>query len=300
MAAYSGRKETGLWDGGFVTSKKAAEFNDYAVTTVNTKRYFNVNTNRYGYTAANSPLLEIDTSKHWQFGASTYTYQLSYNNRTASGHMGIRQYDSRGNLSYYYMCGNFGPTTLSRQANPGDTTIYLTNNSGWYTGTSAGSDLAVFFPASHPYYSRPYYYSRLVARYDGPSFSLTAHGDYSVNLDAGLPNWGYSLPAGTPIGNGRGTNANLYNITSNTNYDNFQKWRTFTSSVYHGERIDGGNFINDTRYVRFLHLVNYTYRTETAGDSARYYIANIMAVRCKNGIARPTKLFQRKLPGPFY
>mgnify|MGYP003654277491 CR=1 FL=1 len=300
MAGHSGRKETGLWNSGYVGSKKAAEFTDYAVTIADTKRYFDINANTYGTGSYSGPLLEIDTSKYWQFGASTYTYQLSYNNRTASGHMGIRQYDSQGNLSYYYMCGDYGPTTLSRQANAGDTTIYLTSNSDWYTGTSTGSDLAVFFPAAHPLYSTPYYYSRLTARYDGTSFVLTAQGDYSVNLDAGLPNWGYSLPAGTPIGNGRGTNANVYNINSGTNHDNFEKWRTFKSSVYHGDRFDGGDFINDTRYVTFLHLRNYTYRTETAGDSARYYIANIFAVRCKNGIAKPLALFQRELPGPFY
>ncbi len=35
--SFSGRKETGLWDGGSAGSKKAVEFTDYAVTTVNTK-----------------------------------------------------------------------------------------------------------------------------------------------------------------------------------------------------------------------------------------------------------------------
>lgn len=310
MVAYIKRRETGKWDGGYVKAVKRQTDHDFTnytnkiVVTPTTKanrRYFDINSNVYGSGAYNGPRLEVDVEKYYYtFGASTYTYQLSYNNRTASGHMGIRQYDQWGNLAYFYMCGDYGPTTLSRQANPGDTTIYISNNSGWYTGTSTNSDLAVFFPASHPNYSTPYFYSRLVARYQGPTLAATGSGDYSMTLDNPLPNWGYSLPAGTPIGNGRGTNSNWYIITGNTDHDNLNKWRTFKSSVYHEFRYNGGSFINGVKYVSFLHLRNYRYRSEQAGDSARYYIANIMAIARPKNRTLPTRLFQRGLPGPFY
>lgn len=312
MASFLGRRETGKWDGGYHKSRKhktSHDFTNYSNYTANSKsRYFHINSNSYGSGAYNGPLLEVDVENYYYaFGASVYTTTLSYNNRTGSGHMGIRQYDADGNTAYYYMCGDYGATTLTRAASPGDTTIYIANGSGWYEGTSTGNCYAVFFPATDPKYSTPYYYSRRTQRYvnDGNAVTDIGGGEWSVTLTGGLPNWGYALPVGTPVGNGRGNNANWYIITGNTNYDNLNKWRTFISQPRKGYRYDGaagggGGFINGIKYVRFLHLRNYAYRLETAGNSARYYITNVFAIRRPNGTSLPTSLFQRGLPGPFY
>jgi len=309
MGGYSGKRKLGLWEGGTadpaLRNEVDHEFTNYGEHLTSTGlRYFDVNTNVYGSTAANSPKVEIKDGFYYTFGASVYTYALSYNNRTGSGHMGIRQYDKDDNLVYYYMNGHYGRTTLTRSASPGDTKIYVASASGWYSGTSTNSNLAVFFPPDHPTYSTPYWYSRLSARYNlttqGTPYTDIGGGEWEVNLTGSIPDWGYSLPVGTPVGNGRGTNANSYIITGNTNYNNFETWRTFQSGAKFGRSFDGGHFINGAKYARFLHLRNYTYRGESAGNSARYYIANIFALRRPTNRVLPTKLFQRKLPGPFY
>ena len=308
MSATSGRYETGRFKGGYVLSRKyktGHAFTDYSDTLGpnNKKRYFNVSNNVYGSGAYSGPLLEVDVENYWYtFAASTYTYQLSYNNRTASGHMGLRQYDAQGYTAYYYMCGGYGNTTLSRAASAGDTTIYITNGSGWYDGTTAGNCYATFYPAADSLYSTPYFYSRRSVRYANTGTAVTdiGGGEWSVTLSSGLPNWGYSLPAGTPISNGRGNNANWYIITGNTNHNNLNTWRTFRSSPYTKYRFNGGSFINGITHVRFLHLRNYTYRIETAGAAAKYYVANIAAVRRKTNEVLPVSLFQRGLDGPFY
>jgi hypothetical protein len=38
----------------------------------------------------------------------------------------------------------------------------------------------------------------------------------------------------------------------------------------------GANFRDGTKYIRFLNLMNYNYRTETAGASAQYLLDNIL------------------------
>ena len=308
MSGFAGRRELGEFDGGSVRSKvnqTGHEFTNYSDVITNGVRYFDVNTNVYGSGAYNGPRIRVFPEKwYYTFAASTYTYQLSYNNRTASGHMGIRQYDAQGNLAYYYMNGHYGRTTLTRAASPGDTAIYVADASGWYSGTSNSNNFATFFPASHPDYSTAYYYSRLATRYnrttDGTPYTNLGGGEWQVNLQGSLPNWGYSLPVGTPVGNGRGSNANSYVTTGNTNHDNLNQWRTFKSSPRHEYQYNGGNFINGITHVSFLHLRNYTYRSETAGNSARYYIANIKAIRRKTDRVLPNRLFQRGLTGNFY
>ena len=308
MSAIIHRDETGLFDGGYVKSRRKKTghlFTNYSNTVSGRKRYFNIGSNVYGSGAYNGPLMAVEPDKYYYtFGASVYTYALSYNNRHGSGHMGIRQYDAQGSLAYYYMNGHYGRTTLTRAASPGDTSIYVADASGWYSGTSNSNNFATFFPASHPNYSTPYYYSRFATRYnrtsDGTPYTNLGGGEWQVNLQGSVPSWGYSLPVGTPVGNGRGSNSNSYVVTSNTDYNNFEKWRTFKSGVRHGYSYDGGNFINGIKFVRFLHLRNYRYRSETAGDSARYYITNIMAFERPNNNVLPTRLFQRGLPGPFY
>lgn len=312
MAGFTGRRETGQWNGGWSKSRKYRTghlFTNYSNHTPDTsRRYFTVGSGSYGSGAYNCPLLEVDVQNYYYtFGASVYTHTLSYNNRTGSGHMGIRQYDADGNTAYYYMCGDYGKTTLTRAASPGDTTIYIASGSGWYEGTSAGNCYATFFPATDPKYSTPYYYSRRTQRYvnDGNAVTDIGGGEWSVTLTGGLPNWGHALPVGTPVGNGRGSNANWYIVTGNTNFNNLNKWRTFRSTARKGYRYDGaagggGGFINGIKYVRFLHLRNYTYRSEQAGAAAQYYITNIMAIRRPDGVQPSVELFQRGLPGPFY
>jgi len=309
MSSIIHNEDTGLFTGGYVKTKRrlnsVGSFTNYSNYKTGKRRYFHMNSNSYGSGAYNSPMMAVEPSKYYYtFGCSVFTHTLSYNNRAGSGHMGIRQYDAQGSTAYYYMCGHYGRTTLTRAASAGDTSIYVADASGWYSGTSNSNNFATFFPASHPNYSTPYYYSRLAVRYnrtsDGTPYTNLGGGEYQVNLQGTLPNWGYSLPIGTPVGNGRGSNANSYIITGNTDFNNLNKWRTFKSAVRHGYLYDGGNFINGIINVRFLHLRNYRYRSEKAGDAARYYLANIMGIRRPNNNVLPTSLFQRGLPGPFY
>ena len=304
MALIHNRRELGLFGGGPESLDVENDFVDFDAYATRTGKRRGLIENVYGSGAYQGPRIRVYPNDFWYtFSGSTYTLELSYNNRTASGHMGIRQYDSSGNIIRGYNNGGTGNTTLSRAASPGDTVIYVADASAWYTGTSSNSAYATFFPSDGDMGpTEPYYYSRYVKAYDstGSQISQTGQGDWEVQISGTLPDWGFSYSVGTLVSNGRGSNSNSYIITGNTNHNNLGKWRTFKSTPRHGERINGGDFYNGVVKVSFLHLRNYTYRSESAGDSAKYLIGNILALRRPDNRTIPLKVLQKGLEGEFY
>jgi hypothetical protein len=293
MAAHTGRKQFGLFDNGCFQKRTNTNFEVYNIYTqdaISNSVCGVVDYNTYGSGFYSNYRVPIDPSKSYQFAVSVRTIQRSYNDRLGSGHLGIRMWDKDNNLLRYGTIQNSSsaPTSqLTREAFPGDTVLYI--NEPW-SGTHSQSWVS-FYPASHPDYSTPYYTTQFSVQYDDTSYTDIGGGEYTVTLNSGLPNWGYALPAETPILQRLGyVNPNIYNLGA-PNYP--ETWTTYITTVVSGENFDGGFFRNGTRYVSFLNLRNYNFRNETDGNSARYLIDNILCVECPNGVAWPNELFKR-------
>ena len=71
-----------------------------------------------------------------------------------------------------------------------------------------------------------------------------------------FPNIGYATPAGTPVMNGvaGGTYSYVFYPTEAA----YGEWSTYTSAPFTGEdRNSGTPFRYGTKYVSFMHLINY-------------------------------------------
>lgn len=293
MSAVAGRKTFGLFNNGCFKNNNNSDFSSYTLYTSDSLSYGAcgaVDYNTYGGGYYPPERVPIDTNKYYQYAVSVKTIQTSYLGRNGSGHLGIRMYDANQGLIRVNNGGrSTDTTTLTRAASPGDTTIYL--DEPW-SGTNLWTYI-VFFPAGHPDHdsSRPWYFRGFPVTYDDTSYTDIGGGEYTITLDAGLPNWGYSLPAGTAVTQRIGfANNNTYTLGAPI-YPT--EWTTYISGVLHGEYYNNGNFHNGTKYISFLNLRNHNYRSENSGDSARYLIDNILWVECPGGEPWPNELFSR-------
>ena len=298
MAAFTGRTKMGLYENGKAQSGTDYEFTGYNYTTADALSgdgCFAVDYNVYGSGLQSDLYIPVDTSKYYIHSVSMKTYQTSYNGRNGSGHIGFACFDKNKSFIDLRNCGDVGNTTLSRAASPGDSVIYFTSSSGWYTGADVTANRAyyrqiLFFPATHPDYGQAHRYTRFNNR-SYYRMEQTAQGDWAVYLDSRtgsqtnygntyastLPDYGYSLPAGTPVS--RGVAGGTYNYAHGAPvYPT--TWTTYTTSPFTGENRNSGTpFRYGTKYIRYLNLRNYNYRSEQGGDSARYYIDNIMLIQ---------------------
>ena len=299
MAAFTGRLKMGLYENGKAQSGTNYEFTGYNYTNADSMSgdgCFAVDYNTYGSGMQSDLYIPVDTSKYYIHSVSMKTYQLSYNNRLGSGHIGFACYDKNKNFIDLRNCGDVGNTTLSRAATPGDSIIYFTSSSGWYTGADVTANQAyyrqiLFFPAAHSDYGQAHRYTRFNNR-SYYRMEQTAQGDWAVYLNSHtgsqtnsiaastLPDYlggNTVLPAGTPVS--RGIAGGTYNYAhGNPAYPT--EWTTYTTAPFTGENRNSGTpFRYGTKYIRYLNLRNYNYRTEQAGNSARYYIDNIMLIQ---------------------
>ena len=153
------------------------------------------------------PRIEVDTSKSYRQVLYAKTFSPGSSGNNPGGHIGFACYDKNDDFVDLRNCGDIGNTTLSRAASPGDTSIYLTSADGWYQGSDVTSNAyyfrqILFFPASHPDYGVAHKYTRFNGmRYN--ALTQTGTGDWQMVLENGtLPDYGYSLPAGTPVSRG--------------------------------------------------------------------------------------------------
>lgn len=229
-----------------------------------------------GGTALSNDFIEVDTSKTYQMVCYARTLQRgSQNNSLAGGHIGFSCYDEDLNTIYLWQLGGIGNTTLSREASPGDSEIYITSDTNWYNLVNNlwYFRYVLFYPATHPKYSTPYEYTRVgtspYVLYD-PNIQLTAEGDYKLELvttggsPTTLPNLGYSLPAGTPVSNGRAGGTFNYALGA-PNYP--ETWTRYATPPFTGEsRNSEYPFRYGTKYIKFLILLNYNKRSESPQD----------------------------------
>lgn len=188
---------------------------------------------------------------------------------TNKQYIGLSCYDAaKANISPNYFTIHPGSTrtTLAADLNNGDSTMTLTDATGWNNaGTGSGRHI-VWWPYSNVYghFYPEYTYSRNSTRYqapyqalyDGPG--LWGSGGIAGNVVTLTANWpGGTLPAGTPVQNSSSGLAFKYIAMSNVTVPN--AWTEYRGSIG-GVDIDGSNAANifppGTAFVKMLFLVN--------------------------------------------
>jgi hypothetical protein len=292
MAGFTGKREFGLFDNGQAQNGTNSGFTAYAYTTadsVSGDGCFHMNYNSYGSGTQGSQYVKVDASKYYTFSMSYKTQQRSYNNRLGSGHLGFGCYDkNKSFISHHHVANNLG-AQLTRAASPGDTVFYI-DRGDWRAGGSGHTISCNFFPSTQTDFDTVRAPGKMskVSIYSSAWTSITSMGggEWRVNLTSGksVPS-GHSYPIGTWVYQTQAGGSYNYALGAPT-YP--ETWYTHSTGVFGGNTNSnsGAGFRWGTEYIRFLNLRNYNYRTEQAGDSARYYFDNIMLLKVKP----PTKV----------
>jgi hypothetical protein len=215
-------------------------------------------------------LIEVDTTK---------TYRMTVKNRTltkggpgndilSGGHTGYITYDSSFRFIDLRNCGGVANTYLTRTLNSGDSYAYVSNqNNQWI---AAGSEYYfrhfMVYPPTHPEFNKPWEYTRIgfpdpeiyyneITDIGGGELRIR-FSNYHGSSWTTFPNIGYPTPAGTPVMNGvaGGTYSYVFYPTEAA----FGEWSTYTSDLFTGENRNSGTpFRYATKYVSFMHLINY-------------------------------------------
>lgn len=310
MGISYNKKAKNLYPNGFGEEKTNRGFGGLTAHTedkLSGTHSFFMNSNNYGGTFLGSDFVEVDTSKHYVHAVSMKTVTRNYLNNVGSGHIGFACYDEKKRFIDLRHCGGSGNTFLSRNLSPGDAYIYIQSNSGWETGgTLTGTTIfrhVLFYPATHPEYNQAHRYTRIgLGDFNICYNSLVQmpEGDWRMqlantsNVTINMPNIGHATPAGTPIS--RGIAGGSYNYAHGApNYP--EDWTTYITSVFTGENRNSGiPFRFATYYIRFLNLINYNFRTQNAGNSARYLIDNIILVEVDPNNPIPASFYRRSEP----
>lgn len=304
MSVIYNRRTFGLFKNGCFQDASNTYFTNYGSTytadSLSNGTCIRVGYNKYGITYLGEEYIPIDTSKTYQFAVSAKTVQNNYLGHPGSGYPGFSCYDKSFNFIDLRHCGGIGNTTLSRALNVGDSYVYITSSSGWYTNptpTAYYFSQIGFYPASHPDYSTPYRYTRLSDYYYNPrSIALMPEGDYRLTLttiDYTTPTtwagFGYPTPAGTPVCNMQA--GGTYNYALGALYHP-SSWTTYITPPFTGEsRNSAYPFRYGTKYIQYMDLVNYLYSSENSGAAAEYLIDNIILVEVPPGKTYSNTIF---------
>jgi hypothetical protein len=215
-------------------------------------------------------LIEVDTTKTYRMTVKnrTLTKGGPGNNILSGGHTGYITYDSSFRFIDLRNCGGVANTYLTRTLNPGDSYAYVSNqNNQWMP---AGSEYYfrhfMIYPPSHPEFNKPWEYTRIgfpdpeiyyneITDIGGGELRIR-FSNYNGSSWTTFPNIGYPTPAGTPVMNGvaGGTYSYVFYPTEAA----FGEWSTYTSDLFTGENRNSGTpFRYATKYVSFMHLINY-------------------------------------------
>jgi hypothetical protein len=294
MGTTYGRKEFGYFTNGNFQQDTNA---NYTWGTINSSsayqgQYCIQRVGGAGASSFSTEYIPVDTSQTYQMIAYARTLQRgSQSSSLAGGHLGFACYDKNKLFIDVQNCGDRGNTTLSRDLTAGDSYVYITSNAGWSTVSTVTFRTILLYPATHPDYSTPYKYTRIGygdynLYYNSASITLMPEGDYrlelvnSSNVATTFPNIGYSTPAGTPVSNGQAGGTYNYAL-SNPNYP--ETWTRYTSAPFTGEnRNSEVPFRYGTKFVRFMVLMNYNFRTESPQDHV-WALDNIFFGICQNG-----------------
>jgi hypothetical protein len=185
----------------------------------------------------------------------------------SGGHLGFATFDSSGRFIDLRNCGGQANTQLTRQLRAGDAYAYVSSqNNQWYPPNSEWYFRHFcLYPVSHPEYNKPWEYTRIgYGDYNIFYNEVTDIGGGELRLrfadSAGnwvtFPDIGYATPAGTPVMNG--VAGGTYNYVFYPATGDFGNWTTHTSPTFTGEnRNSGYPFRYATKYILFMHLINY-------------------------------------------
>lgn len=182
-------------------------------------------------------------------------------------YFGLALYDiDKNSISDYHASKYAGSTdtTLAAALNPGDTTITLTDATGWSNGGYPSMRNIAWFGYVNTYgYTYPdYTYTRLTSNLYSSNFSLGAWGVGGITgnvITLRVPWAGPSLAMGAAVRNVGGGGTYKYTLLNNVSVPN--TWTSYTGQIGPGVPIDSVDAPNlfrpGTAFVRFLHLVNY-------------------------------------------
>jgi hypothetical protein len=313
MAISYNQKAVNLFTNGHAQLGNNSGFTSFSYTnteSLTTGGSFLLTSNLFGNGFEGAQYIEVDTSKFYDFAINIRTTQRSYNNRLGSGHLGFSCYDSQKRFIELRTCGGIGNTYLSRDLNTGDAYVYIqtiSTSGGWETGTLSSGNIIfrglIIYPATHPEYNQPHRYSRIGFGDFNIGYNEIVQmpeGDWRLklsnlsNVSISMPNIGYPTPAGTPIS--RGVAGGTFNYALGAP-DYPEEWTTYKTGIFTGEnRNSEVPFRFATKYIRFLNLINYNWRNETAGASAKYAIDSVFLVQVPTNIRQiPTAYFRRPL-----
>ena len=205
-----------------------------------------------------SVYIPVDTGDTYYLAS----YQRSMGSVLSRTYMGLQSFDEDLNFIDLRNNGGLGDTTLASPLNNGDTTITLTDASGWQaTGAQFYYKNVLFFPANHPKYYTPWTYTRF--GYGDPTIYFGTRTGNTLYLSTdGVNNnltWSYgSLPAGTPVSNGVAGGTYGYYLTCNTEIPNV--WTKYSVNLTGEGRTSGCGynvFRYGTKFVTFMTLNNY-------------------------------------------
>ena len=205
--------------------------------------------------------IALDTSQTWvltAWGKSGDANGANYNANNRQ-FLGIASFDIDGNLiQSVYAARHPGSvnTTLAVALNPGNTTVTLTDATGWSNAGSAASRSFAWWPyVNSKGYSYPAYgYSRNLTAYDS-----WATGAISGNVITLRTPWaGPALPAGTPVRNTLDGGTYKYIAAAYVPVPNV--WTRFQGYLSGVDTL-GDNIVDaffaGTAFVRLVFLVNY-------------------------------------------
>jgi len=221
-----------------------------------------------------SEYVPVDVAKEYVLSVWMKSVARGSDDSVSRSYLGFACYDDKFNFIDLRDNGDIGNTTLSRELRPGDEYAYFTDSAGWYTGTF--DEVAanrgyfrhiIFFPPDHPDYGEPWRYSQLSGICYEEMIQMP-EGDWRVKLanytgsstlvssPRTMTDYGYPLPAGTPVS--RGVAGGTYNYALGAPYASESGWTNHKTGAFTGEsRNSGTPFRYGTKYVRFLILGNY-------------------------------------------
>ena len=277
MATIGGPNNFGLFRNGDFSSGSNANFSFGTFNSTNQLRGAGCiqAVGGGGAVALSDEFVEVNPSESYQMIMYARTIQTgSFNGSLASGFLGFSCYDYKYRFLDISQQGGIGNTTLSRNLNPGDSYVYVNSTSSFYQGSVWYFRYLLIYPASHPDFYRPHYYTRIgsgdyLLIYSA-SIQQMPEGDYRLQFvstnesPTTFPNIGYSTPAGTPVSNGQAGGAYNYAL-SNPNYP--LTWTRYSTGPFTGESRNASTpFRYGTKYIKFMVLQNFNGASQVPQD----------------------------------
>jgi hypothetical protein len=274
--ALKGRYQNFFTNGNFQFLTAGGALQNYSQGTVNSTTVYPGN----NY-SLQMPQVQYSTflSDNYVQVDTTKTYVMTVKNRTltkggpgnnilSGGHTGYITYDSSFRFIDLRNCGGVANTYLTRELKVGDAYAYVSNqNNQWI---SPGSEYYfrhfMIYPPSHPEFNVPWQYTRIgfqdteiyyneITDIGGGELRMR-FSNYNGSSWTTFPNIGYATPAGTPVMNG--VAGGTYSYVFYPAEAAYGEWSTYTSSPFTGEdRNSSIPFRYGTKYVSFMHLINY-------------------------------------------